>query len=74
MSDKKRGRLEKTWAKTFRERCLPLIDEELFRPLYCEDNGAPCKSIRVVVGALILQALFDLTDAEAQWHIDFDLG
>lgn len=74
MSDRKRGRLEKTWAQPFRERCLPLIDEELFRPLYCEDNGAPCKSIRVVVGATILQALFDLTDAEAQWHIDFDLG
>ena len=74
MSARKRGRLEKTWAHTFRERCLPLIDEELFRPLYCADNGTPCKSIRVLVGATILQALFDLTDDEAQWHIDFDLG
>lgn len=73
MSDKKRGRLEKTWATAFREQCLLLIDEELFRPLYCEDNGAPCKSIRVVVGASILQALFDLTDAEAQAAIDYDL-
>jgi hypothetical protein len=74
MSERKRGRLEKTWAKIFRERCFPLIDETLFRPLYCEDNGTPCKSIRLVVAALILQAVFDLTDAEAQWHIDFDLG
>ena len=74
MSDRKRGRLEKTWAKTFRERCFLLIDEELFRPLYCADNGSPCKEVRVVVGATILQALFDLTDAEAQWRIDFDLG
>jgi hypothetical protein len=73
LSDRKRGRLEKTWAKAFREQCLLLIDEELFRPLYCDDNGAPCKSIRVVVGAAILQALFDLTDAEAQAAIDYDL-
>jgi hypothetical protein len=73
MSAKKRGRLEKTWAQAFRERCFPLIDEDLFRPLYCADNGAPCKSIRVVVGATILQALFDLTDAEAQAAVDYDL-
>src|SRR3990172_6512669 len=73
MSAKKRGRLEKTWAKTFRERCLPLLDEELFRPLYCEDNGAPCKSIRVVVAVDILRHLFDLTYAETQAAVDFDL-
>jgi len=73
MSARKRGRLEKTWAKTFRERCLPLIDERLFRPLYCADNGAPCKSIRVLVAATVLQALFDMTDVEAQAAIDFDL-
>lgn len=73
MSDKKRGRLDKTWAKAFRERCLPLIDEELFRPLYCADNGAPCKSIRVVVAVDILRHMFDLTYAETQAAVDFDL-
>jgi hypothetical protein len=73
MSDKKHKRLEKTWAKIFYERCFPLIDESLFRSFYCEDNGAPCKSIRVVVSALILQAIFDLTDAETQAAVDFDL-
>jgi len=73
MSDRKRGRLEKTWAQVFRERCFPLIDEDLFRPLYCDDNGAPCKSIRVLVGATLLQAVCDLTDAEAQAAVDYDL-
>ena len=73
MSDKKRGRLDKTWAKAFREQCLPLIDEELFRPLYCADNGAPCKSIRVVVAVAILRHMFDLTYAETQAAVDFDL-
>jgi hypothetical protein len=73
MSDKKRGRLDKTWAKAFREQCLPLINEELFRPLYCADNGAPCKSIRVVVAVDILRHMFDLTYAETQAAVDFDL-
>ena len=73
MSDRKRGRLEKTWATAFRERCLPLIDEERFRPLYCEDNGAPCKSVRLVVAVTILRHLFDLTHEETQYHVDFDL-
>jgi len=73
MSKRKHARLEKTWAQTYRDQCLSLIDEDLFRPLYCEDNGAPCKSIRVVVSALILKDVFDLTDAETQDALDFDL-
>jgi hypothetical protein len=50
MSERKQRRLAKTWALDYRTHCLPMIDEEIFRPLYCEDNGAPCKSIRLVVG------------------------
>jgi hypothetical protein len=73
MSDRKRGRLEKTWGKVFRERCWPMIDEEVFRPLYCADNGAPCKSVRLVVAVTILRHLFDLTHEETQYHVDFDL-
>jgi len=73
MSDRKRGRLEKTWAKVFRERCWPLIDEDLFRPLYSEDHGTPCKAVRLVVAVTILRHLFDLTQEETQYHVDFDL-
>jgi hypothetical protein len=65
--------LDRTWAKMFREKCLPLIDEEAFRPLYCADNGAPCKSVRLVVGVAILRAMFDLTYEETQAAVDFDL-
>src|SRR3990170_7754394 len=73
MSERKRCRLEKTRAKDYRTHCLPMIDEEIFRPLYCEDNGAPCKSVRLVVGVLLLQAMFDLTDEEAEQCVDFDI-
>lgn len=70
--DSKSHRLSKSWGRHFYDRCYPLICEEDFRPLY-RDNGAPCKSVRLVVAALILQAFFDYTDDETQHHIDFDL-
>jgi hypothetical protein len=73
MSERKRRRLEQTWAWDYQTHCLPMIDEAIFRPLYCADNGAPCKSIRLVVAVLLLQAIFDLTDEETQYHVDFDL-
>ena len=73
LSARKRRRLEQTWATTFSTWCLPLIDEEAFRPLYCADNGAPCKSVRLVVAVIVLRHLFDLTYAETQAAVDFDL-
>jgi len=66
--------LKKTWVWAFREEALPLIDGELFRPLYCADNGRPSKPVELVVGVLILKDMFDLTDAEALYRLDFDLG
>ena len=66
--------LKKTWVWSFRQDALPLIDGELFRPLFCSDNGRPCKPIELVVGMLILKDMFDLTDAEAVYRLDFDLG
>lgn len=73
LSARKRRRLEQTWAWDYQAHCLPMIDEELFRSLYSEDTGAPCKSVRLVVAVLLLQAMCDLTDAETQYHVDFDL-
>lgn len=70
--ESKQQRLSNSWGQHFYARCLPLIREEDFRALYSE-NGAPCKSIRLVVASLILEAYFDYTDEETQQHIDFDL-
>ena len=52
----------------------PLIDEELFRVLYHEETGRPNKSVKTVVGTLILKEMFDLTDNDALWRLEFDLG
>jgi IS5 family transposase len=45
-----------------------LVDRE-FSPLYCPDNGAPSKPIRLMVGLLILKHLRDLSDESVveQW-------
>ncbi len=46
------------------------VFEEEFKRLYCEDNGAPCKPIRLMKGLLILKHLRNLSDESvvAQWE------
>ena len=56
--------LEKSWARPFAEEVFPMIDEEPFRVLYCEDNGAPNTPVNIVVGASIIKELLDLSDDE----------
>ena len=44
----KARRLQASWGEAFRTRALPLIDEELFAPLYCDDNGRPNRPVQTV--------------------------
>jgi len=74
LPEDKRQRLERGWAGQFRQHALPLIGEEQFRDLYCADNGRPNKPVRTVVGVLVLKEMFDLTDEETLYRVDFDLG
>jgi len=69
----KADRLRASWAETFRARALPLIDEDLFASLYCQDNGRPNRPVQTVLGVLILKDMYDLTDAEALERLEFDL-
>lgn len=72
MDPEKRARLEKSWAHAFRKGALPLIDEELFRPYFDEDNGRPNKSARMIVSVLLLKEVNDLTDREALERLEWD--
>lgn len=74
LPEEKRRRLEKTWAWAFRTCALPLIDEEQFRELYHPDNGRPNKPVQTVVGLLILKEMWDLTDEQALFNLDFNLA
>jgi hypothetical protein len=73
LPDDKRERLERDWPGEFRRSVLPLIEEELFRDLYCQDNGCPNKPVQILVGTLILKEIQDLTDMEALGALDYDL-
>jgi len=69
----KARRLQASWAETFRARALPLIDEILFAPLYCDDNGRPNRPVQTVFGVLLLKEMFGVTDAEALEQLEFSL-
>ena len=48
---------EHDWCYTYRERVLPLIDENKFKHLYSESDGRPNASIRTMVSMLIFMGL-----------------
>jgi len=70
---KKRERLERSWAEAFRTKILPLIDEEVFRSCFHQDNGRPNKSIRLLVGLHILKEADDLTDEQVLDALEFNI-
>jgi hypothetical protein len=53
-----------SWHNLFRNQVIERIDENIFRCLFCEDNGAPNASIRVLVGMNILKAARNYSDAQ----------
>ena len=65
--------LHKTWAGPFRDKVLPLIDEEPFRPFYHPDNGRPNVPVGTLIGASVLKEMHDLTDNEVLGSLEFDL-
>ena len=74
LPDDKRERLERDWPGQFRDRALPLIDEDAFRDLYHASNGRPNKPIQTIIGVLLLKEMHDHTDAEALFNLDFNLA
>ncbi len=49
------------WCYTYRDRILPLIDEEKFKHLYSESEGRPNASIKKMVSLLIFMGMEKLT-------------
>lgn len=74
LGPKKRELLENSWAGVFRAYLFEQIPVERLIPYFSTDMGRPSKELYVMLGALILQQMFDLSDEEAQWHTCFDLG
>ena len=61
------------WHNLFREQVTLLIDEEIFRPLFCQGDGAPNASIRVLVAMMILKESRCWSDAQLFEECRFNL-
>ncbi|MDR2970931.1 MAG: transposase [Bacteroidales bacterium] len=54
----------KEWHNQFRQQVTDRIDEEIFRPLFCPDNGAPNAPIRILVSMMVLKESCGLSDSQ----------
>ena len=61
------------WHNQFYLQVTQRINEEVFRPLFCKDNGAPNASIRVLIGMMILKEAQGLSDARLFEECRFNL-
>ena len=76
LSEKKIKMLKNSWAGVFREHTLSEIPVREISMHFSEGVGRPSKELVTVIGACILQQMFDLTDEETieqlafneQWH------
>ena len=64
--------LEQSWAKVFADDIFPSIDEKRFSPLYSDKASRPNTPVNVIVGALLLKELFDLSDDDVVENLLLD--
>lgn len=69
----RRERLEKSWARLFREEILPELPVHKLRPFFSESKGAPTKDLYAMLGIALLQQMHDTTDEETIDRVAFDL-
>jgi hypothetical protein len=80
LGPKRRKLLNESWAGLFREKILPQLPVERMIPFFSPDQGRPTKELYALLGAILFQQIFDLTDEETvsqmafnlQWHYALD--
>lgn len=81
LGTQRRRLLDRSWAGVFREHLLRRLPVAELAPHFHVSQGRPSKDVFVVLGALILQQLHDLTDEQTvealafhiTWHYALDL-
>lgn len=58
------------WSYTYRKMVYPLIDEDKFKHLFSEEQGAPNKPIKILVSLLIFMGLEKLTWREVVFQFE----
>lgn len=61
------------WHNKFREQVTNRIDENIFKPLYCSNNGTPNASLKVLVSMMILKEAEGLSDEKLFENARFNL-
>jgi hypothetical protein len=64
---------EQSWHNQFRKQVTMRIDENIFRPLYCQDNGTPNAPVRVLVAMMVLKEAEGLSDQKIFEDCRFNL-
>lgn len=64
--------LTDSWADDFQKVIFPAIDEKRFSVLYSDKPSRPNSPVNVIIGALILKEIFQLSDKELLGAIYFD--
>lgn len=78
---KRKQLLESSWAGVFRDHVRPILPVHLLAAHFSESVGRPTNELVAMMGAMILQQMHDLTDAETvnqfafniQWHYALDI-
>ena len=81
LTPKRRQMLDVGWPGLFREHILPSIPIDKVKKFFDPTFGRPSKELYSMLGALILQQSFDLTDEETvqqysfniQWHYSLNI-
>lgn len=73
LTERENRMLQKSWATHFADKIFPLIDENKFACLYSEKASRPNTPVNVIIGALIIKELFNMTDDELVESLMFDI-
>ena len=61
------------WHNQFREQITMRIDEDIFRPLYCNNNGTPNAPIRILIAMMVLKEAERLSDQKLFENCRFNM-
>lgn len=64
---------ESAWHNQFRNQVTMRVNESLFAPLYCLNNGSPNASIRVLVAMMVLKEAQGLSDQKIYEDCRFNM-
>ena len=73
LGEKRRKLLDASWAGIFRKEILPILPIRQLFPFFSATSGRPTKELYTVIGVLLFQQAFDLTDQETIEQISFNI-